>query len=166
MNEYFIFSDASFDPKSKRGITAFLILSASQWKKNAEDCNFDIQTKQIDGENIARLEFISAITAFEEWKIHFQTVETSVQITLITDCKALENLLKRRKRLERTQFISQSKGEVLANADLYQEFLTLFDELQPEILWVKGHSPAKNRSDFQKVFSSVDKAARNLLRKS
>jgi ribonuclease HI len=123
----------------------------------------EIKIMELDGENIARLEFISAIGALKEWKVEFQNLGPA-ELVLVIDCKAIANLLDRRERLEKSRFLSKRKGVELANADVYKEFLALFDELEPNILWVKGHAPKGARSQLQQLFSLVDKAARARLR--
>ncbi len=169
MNDYFIFSDASFDPNSGRGVGATLIVTSDLLMQKEGALHFEIQTKRIDGENIARLEFLSAIGALKEWKLKFQNrghleKTAPVKITLIIDCKAIENILQRRERLERDNFFSKKTSQPLANADLYREFFILYDELLPEIVWVKGHSARQSRDRWQEVFSLVDKMARKRLR--
>lgn len=169
MNDYFIFSDASFDPKSGRGVGATLIVTTDLLMQKEGALHFDIQTKRIDGENIARLEFLTAMGALKEWKLRFQNrfpIEKTepVKITLIIDCKAIKNILERRERLEKNNFFSLKKSQPLANADLYREFFILYDELLPEIVWVKGHSATQSRDRWQQVFSIVDKMARKKLR--
>ena len=85
-------------------------------------------------------------------------------VVLYTDCQTTCGLISRRTKLEQTNFISQSKQQPLANADLYQEFYLLFDQIKPEIHWIKGHSPDKNMNHIQKIFSHLDKATRKKLR--
>lgn len=143
---------------------ATLFLSREAWDRSLEHAKFEIQTKILDGENIARLEWMTTIAALKEWKGKFQKTTQAAKITLVIDCRAIKTLLLRRARLEKLKFQSQRSSKVLANADLYQEFLTLYDELHPDIVWVKGHSPKTGRTDLQKVFSLVDRAARKKLR--
>lgn len=158
--KYFILSDASFDPKSGKGVGARLLLPEDSLNKTPP---YEIKTQDLDGENIARLEFISAIGALLECRGKLQALEKA-ELILVTDCKAISNLLDRRAPLEETQFISKQKGHELANADLYREFLKLYDELHLHIFWVKGHSPKEERTQLQQLFSMVDKAARQRLR--
>lgn len=164
MIEYFIFSDASFDPQSAIGVSATLILTNQSFIKDFKIVDLEILTRRIDRENIARLEFLAVISALIEWKEKYQTTTTNAKITLVVDCMAIKNLLHRRERLEKNKFMSLRKSQVLANADLYQKFLDLYDELRPDIIWIKGHSPKTSQSKLQQVFSMVDKVARKKLR--
>ncbi len=156
MKEYYVFSDASFDPKTKKGVICYLILNQLENNKNFDS---DIITKKVNGENIARLEFISCLEA-----LNSSEIPTSSKIHLVIDCKAIENLLGRRENLERNKYLSQSKGQILANADLYKSFFKVMDKLSVNIVWVKGHSPKSEHSTLEAIFSQVDKKARKLLR--
>lgn len=163
--EFLLFSDASFDPHLDVGAGAILILAGEggQLKTSRED--MVIKTRITESKSIARLEILTALWALEELK------ETEVGLTaenstlsLFTDCRAIENLLSRRAKLEAGNYQSKAKSQTLTNADLYQKFFTVYDELPFTITWVKGHSPSQNQTGIQRVFSHVDKAAREKLR--
>ena len=85
-------------------------------------------------------------------------------VVLYSDCHAVTKLPQRREKLERQKFISHSNGLILNNADLYQEFYSISDQLKIEIHWVKGHSSNKNADRVQKNFSNLDKQVRKKLR--
>ncbi|MCP4677076.1 MAG: hypothetical protein GY854_16490, partial [Deltaproteobacteria bacterium] len=86
------------------------------------------------------------------------------RINLYTDCQSAVHLLKRRKRLESTNFVSKKTKKTLSNADLYKQFFILYDKITPNLFWVKGHSPKKDRDLIQRNFSRVDKTVRKKLR--
>lgn len=158
----FIFSDASFQPKTGKGVCAYLVVRTEDLLDIPAD-ESRVQIRTLEGENIARLEFLSAIHALRECSATFGAQNLVSKITLVTDCKGMENLLSRRERLERVKFMSGKKGTVLSNADLYKKFLVLYDELLPKIVWVKGHAPKASQTQTQKYFSLVDRAARRML---
>ena len=172
----FIFSDASFAPQLSIGVGASLSISSESLAAYIADNS--IQAKKMliegikiinfDGENIARLEFLSAIYSLTAWKQEFQAkingVNEAAEISLVIDCKAIENLLLRRERLEKVGFRSAKTKHLLANADLYRDFLQIYDETRPKIHWVKGHSAKTGQSSLQEIFGLVDKEARRVLR--
>ncbi|MCX6125977.1 MAG: hypothetical protein NTV34_14690 [Proteobacteria bacterium] len=170
----FIFSDASFAPNLGIGVAASLTISSECLAKYIADNSIrakkmlieSIKFVDFDGENIARLEFLSAICSLTAWKQEFRAhiygFNEAPEVSLIIDCKAIENLLLRRERLERINFHSAKAKSLLANADLYRGFLHIYDELRPKIHWVKGHSAKAEQSPFQEIFGLVDKEARRV----
>jgi ribonuclease HI len=154
-----IFSDASFDARSGLGVGAILALSRSEWEKNRETLDFPIQVKTFSEKNIARLEWVTAL-----WALQSSKETSSGEICLVTDCKAIVDLPRRRTKLEETDFRSKRTSKELANADLYRKFLTVYDKIQLKLVWIPGHSTSMNRDGVAKVFSRVDRAARRTLR--
>lgn len=71
----------------------------------------------------------------------------------------------RRAKLEANNFQGKNDKK-LNNTDLYIEFYQLVDELDLEIVKVKGHSPSKSRNTIEKIFTVVDRRARKELRKN
>jgi ribonuclease HI len=155
---YYVFCDGSFNAHKNRGVGAILILSSLEFEELREGTEFPILTKVIDSNSISRVEITTALWALADSRLE------SKEITLFTDCKTLEGLPSRRKRLEAKSFKSGRTGKLLSHADLYQEFYEVYDNLHPEIVWIKGHSKAQDQTEFQRVFSFVDKKAREVLR--
>jgi len=89
--------------------------------------------------------------------------QKSESLNVYTDCQTVTGLIDRRDKLEKTNFISQTKQTPLANADLLKEFYKIYDQLHPEIIWVKGHTSSKD-TKIKKNFSTVDKEVRKALR--
>jgi ribonuclease HI len=162
--DFFIFTDASFDADSGQGIGACITLNQSDWQKTADAANLPIHTKVFRQKTIARLELITALWALEQFESEHKTV-VSGSVLLITDCKSIADLPQRRKKLEAGGFQSRRTSLPLTNADLYRKFFDAYDKLHPTILWIEGHSPSGKRGDLQRIFSRVDRAARQALRK-
>ncbi len=150
----FIFSDASFDSVSGAGVGAILL----------ESLDLPIQTKVFRPKTIARLELLTALWALETFERECKPL-LPVSIVLITDCKAIADLPQRRVQLEARGFKSKRTSLPLVNADLYREFYGAYDRLHPTVSWIRGHSPTGKRSELQEIFTRVDRAARQALRK-
>ena len=151
--QYHVYSDASFNPKTKSGVAGFIITS------NA-NASLEIKTEIIKHTTCTRLELQGII-----WALRYIDENLSAaSITLYTDCKTACDLLRRRSKLECVDFSSGKTGEPLKNADVYKEYFKLLDKLKPELVWVKGHMPHKQRDHIQSTFAQLDKHVRQALR--
>ncbi len=159
-SDLFVFSDGSFDPKSKKGVAAVLLVSALQW--DTPGLEFMVQTKEVGSSSNGQVELEAALWGLRLAK---ETSKGPLKIQLITDCETIVDLARRRPKLEKVGFLSQRTGKRLSNADLYEQFFQLSDELNPTITWIKGHTAANQKTETHRVFGLVDKAARKALRR-
>jgi ribonuclease HI len=156
MTQY-VYCDGSFSPQGKVGVGAILQLSNRDWEKNRKGTDLAIRTKVMPAASIARIELMTAL-----WALSDPALSPGVQ--LFTDCKMIEGLPERRTKLELNNYQSRRTGSALANADLYERFFKIFDEVHPRITWIKGHAPTSEHTKHQRLFSCVDKRARQALR--
>lgn len=163
MNHYFIYTDASFNKNSQRGVSGFFIFNNTQAHEAGLDAAVVIPTITFEEKNNIRAELKGALYALEF--LGKTLKEKDFCITLYTDCQTISHLLERREKLESTHYISKQKKTVLANADIYKDFFLIYDRLQPKIIWVKGHTSLQNQTAIQKNFSFIDKAVREKLRR-
>jgi ribonuclease HI len=161
-NTFSIFTDGSFDPRSKIGVGCKLVLNTEDCQnlKAADLKSLPFEIKDFDQTNAARLELQTILWALES----FTTERSAPQLTLYTDSKTAEGLLERRSKLQKTDYVSARQGIQLANADLYQEFFTLHDRLNFEVVWLEGHTNSSDLNATQSLFSEVDQFARKTLR--
>ena len=152
-----IFSDISFDPKSRTGVAGILIVEDRQLE--AFDERLAVQLSVHQGIACTQLELNSVMAAMEVVKKNGHRA-----VPIYTDCKSAIDLLSRRARLEATSFITKAKGEEHAHADLYREFFKLLDQTSSVLTWIKGHKPDAERSVVDSYFSLVDQACRRELR--
>ncbi len=166
--EYFLFSDASFDRDSRVGVGATLTLTEREWYQRPRIADFSIKTAVIASKTIARLELMTALWVLDNFRSEYAAAISgkgiSIQINLFTDCKTIADLPHRRNKLEANHYQSKRTKLSLANADLYRQFFEVYDHLHPNVVWIKGHSPSLKHSKFQRVFATVDKAARQRMR--
>ena len=159
----YIYTDASFSKAHELGIIGYASFSGTTQHESVSIADLGLNISEIKEGNNIRAELRGAITAL-------RSCPKCERVILYTDCQNIINLPSRREKLESTNFISQSKNHPLANADLYREFYTLFDQYNPELFWIKGHTSAANYSTeinlnrIQKNFSYLDKEVRRFLR--
>ncbi len=160
LNTVYIYSDASYSKTYNLAIIGYAIFPSSHEHETVPLSETNICILQVPENNNIRAEIRGVITAL-------QSCPKGSKVVLYTDCKTVCDLPKRREKLEANNFISKSKGLTLLNADIYQEFYLNFDRLNPELKWVKGHSPKNSKlTQVQKNFSYLDKAVRMSLRKA
>lgn len=153
----YIYSDASFSKPHNLGIIGYGVFNSTSQHNSMTLSELDLTILEIKETNNIRTELISAIIALKSNK-------NTGKVVLYTDCQNIINLPSRREKLEKTNFISQSKNRPLANTDLYLEFYKIYDLLQPELFWIKGHAPLHGADSLQRNFSFLDKAVRKKLR--
>lgn len=158
----FIYTDASFDKKNQLAVLGHMIFKNETEHNTMSAVNIPISLFDTYEVNNIRAEIKSALMALSSFLIN--KTDTS-QIVLFTDCQTICGLMERREKLERLNFMSQSKKKLLANADLYQEFYKIYDILKPQIIWIKGHKQDLKSDKIDKNFSVLDKAVRQHLRK-
>jgi ribonuclease HI len=89
-----------------------------------------------------------------------------VKLRLYTDSQCVAGLLKRRAGLEANRFLSRKKHSPLKNAELYQRYYALHDELGFDIIKIAGHSLSRTQDTAHRIFSFVDKEVRRALASS
>ncbi len=179
----YIYCDASFSKIFQVAVVGSLIFQNEHDHQHISAAEAKINLTQIRETNNIRAEIKGVILALQTFQEDGQTdgqgysqadfqkqsnktnhCQSKQPVILFTDCQTLSELMRRRKHLEKTNFISKSKNTELANADLYKEFYLLYDQIQPEIHWVKGHTEKSSQTAQQKNFSFVDKEVRLKLR--
>ena len=160
-----LYTDASFNRESQIAVSGYLLFKNSQDHDAGINDQSIIQTVSFQETTNIRAEIrgmLNALVKLEE----FQAKDPKGEIKIYTDCQTITHLLSRRKNLEASGFISNRKQEVLPNADLYKKFFTLYDQVNPEIMWVKGHSAYQGNNLIRENFRYIDKLVRKKLRMS
>lgn len=169
MDNYIIYTDASFCHKRRVCVSGFFIFNNFEEHQSGFISTSLVRTVKFEERNNIRGELRGVIYALEALEKTLQKKisaksQKDLAITLYTDCQAVLKLLFRREKLESTHYRSNRKKTVLPNADIYKIFFSIYDRLQPKIIWVKGHSPSKDQNIVEKNFSFIDKAVRKELR--
>lgn len=155
MQKIKLFTDSSVNPQSKIGFAAYLYLKKQEYCVNS--LNSQIKTKKFENTSSTKLELQSLLWALKDIK------DNDISITVYTDCQNIIGLKGRRERFEKNDYLT-SKGELIANHELYKEFYTLTDQLHCEFVKVKGHKKNHLKDDIDDIFTLVDKASRYKLR--
>jgi len=127
-----------------------------------------VQTKLFADMTNTRLELTTVLWALSHFKKNFHEKKADKScypdIVVISDCKTISDLPSRRHRLVKGEYKSKKTGKLLSNADLYKEYFLLYDEIKPEVVWIKGHTSSRHHNVIQSLFSQVDKTTRARLR--
>ena len=150
-----LFIDGSVSAKSKIGYGAYLFVSENEL--SLESCKTDVKLKRFENTSSTKLEIQTLLWALND----IQTLEKDV--TIYTDSQNIIGLLKRHDRLEHNDYYSKNKIR-LNNYELYQEFYRKAEELHCIFIKVQGHKPSNNKNYTDRLFTIVDRAARNALR--
>jgi len=165
---YHIFCDASFHPNSGFAVGGFFLCGDQELTElaAAADPKITVELFTNDYTNNTRIEIITVLNALDYYKKNCLAEASLNQPSPIiyTDCKTVCDLLGRREKLVARNFQSKKSGHLLRSHDLYRQFFDIYDELNPTIVWVKGHSPSKDHNHIQKIFSYVDRTVRRALR--
>jgi ribonuclease HI len=150
-----LFCDGSVHPQSKIGYGAYLlVLNATT---NLSVLKTAVKTKQFSETSSTKLELETLLWALS------QLPPLQESITIYTDSQNILSLLNRRERLEGNNFITK-KGKLIANHLLYKEFYQRIDNLNCEIIKLKGHPLEEEKDEIDRIFELVDQAPREALR--
>ena len=83
---------------------------------------------------------------------------------MYTDSQNILGLRGRRERFEKNEYRSKN-NLLLKNHELYKEFFRLSNRMGFEIVKVQGHKVANKKDNIDRLFTLVDRASRNALRK-
>jgi ribonuclease HI len=169
-----VYSDASYCSRTRTAVGGFLLLNDTSaavredtsaiWRVVHTHCFCETSNIRAEfGALFHAMNMVAQIFSLpaDETFIHHAP---HVSLTLVTDCNAIARLPGRRSRLEKRQFMSQKTSMDLNNKDVYQTFFKMVDRFSPEIIWVKGHLPARERTEMHRNFHQVDNATRQKLR--
>lgn len=165
--KYFIYSDASYSRQAGLAVSGYLLFRSEIFHEKSISTDTEISTDVFKEINNIRAEILGVLRAlknFNELKKKEKFSTDKIDIILYTDCQTIVNLPARRQKLEENEFISSRKKKLLANADLYREFYLIYDELNPNIIWVKGHSKNITMDPVLRNFQFLDRAVRKSLR--
>ena len=156
MEEIYLFTDGSVNTKSKVGFGAYL--AVFNLELPPETLKPHVRIKRFSDTSSTKLELQTLLWALLEIR------PKANSIVIYTDSQNIVNLPERRKKLEQRNYFSKNNKRI-GNFELYQEFYHLLDELNFKLVKLKGHTPSARKGDILKLFSLVDKASRNAVRK-
>lgn len=149
----FLFTDGSVDSRTKTGWGASLVVTSLSLSH--ESISRRIKTKRFEDTSSSQLELQTILWALGEL--------TTPRVIAYSDSQNIVQLLSRRHRLEKQNYVSKS-GKPLNHRKLYKELYEFSDQIDLQIRKVKGHAPGSRRDHIQEIFALVDKASRKALR--
>lgn len=150
-----LFVDGSVNTRSHIGYGAYL--AVSERGLTPDDLMTQVRLRRFAQTSSTRLELQTLLWALSEIQA------SGRKLVVYTDSQNIIGLAARRERLEQKAYRANNHT-LLSNAALYQEFYRLTDQLDCELVKVRGHQAAKQRDDLERLFAIVDKASRKALR--
>lgn len=152
-----LFTDGSVNPQTKIGYGAYLIVSEQEHSQDL--LRQRVKVKKFDQSSSTKLELQTLLWAM----VDIQPL-VGQRVTVYTDSQNIMGLPKRRDRFEKNDYQSK-KHKRIANYKLYQEFYRIIDELDCEFVKVQGHKVSSQKNEIDKLFTLVDRASRDALRR-
>ena len=158
MPEYqlMLFSDGSVNTQSNIGYGAYLAVSESGL--SLDSLKKFVKVKRFEHTSSTKLELQTLLWALND----MQALEH--KLIVYTDSQNIIGLQGRRNRLEKNDYRSKSNKR-LNNYELYQKFYRMIDKMNFELVKVRGHQRSNQKNDIDRLFTLVDRASRNALRK-
>lgn len=150
-----LFTDGSVNMKTKIGRGAYLAVREQDLsRKTLEPA---VRVKRFENTSSTELELQTLLWALNEFPTDGE------KVIIYTDSQNILELQGRRERLERKDFRS-GKGQLLRHHELYRQFYQMMDQLDCEIVKVKGHQRSIHKGSIERLFTLVDRASRKATR--
>jgi len=155
MDELMLFIDGSVNPQSNIGYGAYL--AVSERSPGLDSLKTRVKVRRFEQTSSTKLELQTLLWALGD--IH----ATGRKVMVYTDSQNILGLPARRARLEKNDYHSK-KHKRLKHFELYQAFYSVIDQLDCELVKVRGHQAANQKDDMDRLFTLVDRASRKALR--
>ena len=156
MDELMLLTDGSLDTQSNIGYGAYL--AVSERGLSLDSLRTRVKVRRFEHTSSTKLELQTLLWALGD----IQALGSKVIV--YTDSQNIMGLQGRRDRFEQNDYRSK-KNKRLNHYELYQKFFRMVDQLDCEFVKVRGHQALKQKDDIDKLFTLVDRASRNALRK-
>ncbi len=156
MDELILLTDGSVNTQSKIGYGACLAMP--ERGLSLDSLKRLVKVKRFEHTSSTKLELQTLLWALRD----IRTLENKVVV--YTDSQNIMGLSGRRERFEQNSYRSK-KGRLLNNYELYQEFFRMTDQLNCKFVKVRGHQASSQKDDIDRLFTLVDRASRNALRR-
>ena len=157
MQKLLLFTDGSVNTKTKTGFGAYLAITNPDLP--VEILKEQVKTKRFENTSSTRLELETLL-----WSVSELSIEGK-EVIIYTDSQNLTGLPQRRGKLEKNDFRSKN-NRLINNHDLYREFYQMVDSLDCVFVKVTGHQPSRQKDKIHRLFTLVDRASRNALRRN
>jgi ribonuclease HI len=155
MDELLLFADGSLNTQSNIGHGAYL--AGSERDLSLDSVGTLVKIRRFEHTSSTKLELQTILWALSDIQA------LGCKVILYTDSQNIMGLQGRRDRFEQNDYRSK-KNRRLNNYELYQEFYRIIDQLDCELVKVRGHQVSNQKDDIDKLFTLVDRASRMALR--
>ena len=156
MADLILFTDGSVNPQSNIGYGAFLAVPEEEL--SLESLKTSVKVRRFEHTSSTKLELQTLLWALTDIQA------SGRRVIVYTDSQNIIGLPGRRDRLEQNDYRSK-KNRRIKNYELYQKFYKMMDQLDCEFVKVRGHKVSNQKDEMDKLFTLVDRASRNALRR-
>lgn len=156
MDKLMLLTDGSVNTKSKIGYGAYLAVPDSGL--SLDTLKTHVKVRRFEHTSSTKLELQTLLWALRD------IGASGCKLKVYTDCQNIIGLQGRRERFEQNDYRSKNNRR-LNNYELYQEFYRVTDLLDCEFIKLRGHKLSHQKDDIDRLFTLVDRASRNALRK-
>jgi ribonuclease HI len=155
MDELILLTDGSLNAQSNIGYGAYLAFSEPEL--SLDSLRTRVKVRRFEHTSSTKLELQTLLWALSDIQA------LGRKVIVYTDSQNITGLQGRRDRFEQNDYRSK-KNIRLNNYELYQEFYRMIDQLDCELVKVRGHQVSNQKDDIDRLFRLVDRASRNALR--
>jgi ribonuclease HI len=155
MDELMLFTDGSVNTQSNIGYGAYL--AVSERGLSLDSLRMRVKVRRFEHTSSTKLELQTLLWALSDIQA------SGSKVIVYTDSQTILGLQGRRDRFEQNDYRSK-KNKRLKNFELYQAFYRRIDQLDCELIKVRGHQVSNQKDDIDRLFTLVDRASRNTLR--
>jgi ribonuclease HI len=156
MDELILLIDGSVNAQSNIGYGAYLAVSERGLSLDALKAL--VKVRRFEHTSSTKLELQTLLWALGDIQA------LGRKVIVYTDSQNIMGLQRRREGFEQTDYRSK-KNKRLNHYKLYQKFYRMIDPLNCELVKVRGHRAGNQKDDMDRLFTLVDRASRNALRK-
>jgi ribonuclease HI len=155
MNELMLLMDGSVNTQSNIGYGAYL--AVSEFELSLDSLRARMKVRRFEQTSSTKLELQTLLWALRDIQA------LGGKVIVYTDSQNIMGLPGRRERFEQNNYRSKKKRR-LNNYELYQDFFSMTDQLNCKFVKVRGHQVSNQKDEIDRLFTLVDRAARNALR--
>ena len=156
MDELILLTDGSVNTQSKIGYGAYLV--ASERELSLDSLRARVKVKRFEHTSSTKLELQTLLWALRDIQA------LGRKVIVYTDSQNIMGLQGRRDRFEQNDYRSK-KNKRFNSYELYQDFYRMIDQMDCELVKVRGHQVSNQKDDIDRLFALVDSASRNALRR-
>ena len=155
MDKLILFIDGSLNTQANIGYGAYLLVNEHELSLDSSWAS--VKVKRFENTSSTKLELQTLIWALDEIQ------STGKMIDVYTDSQNIIGLPGRRGRIEQNNYRSK-KNRLFNNHELYREFYRITDQIDCELIKVRGHLSSIKKNGIDRFFTLVDRASRKAMR--